>query len=57
MSKKQAKCPICKQDTSPEVRPFCSQRCADVDLGRWMTGHYRIASEDPDDLDDLPKSE
>jgi hypothetical protein len=24
------------------MRPFCSRRCADVDLGRWLTGHYRV---------------
>ena len=38
----------------PEYRPFCSRRCADVDLGRWLTGGYAIpASEDePDDPED-----
>lgn len=25
-----------------EFRPFCSRRCADVDLGRWITGHYVV---------------
>jgi endogenous inhibitor of DNA gyrase (YacG/DUF329 family) len=50
------KCPICGKSASDEARPFCSQRCADVDLGRWLTGQYRIPSveddsepEEPDD--------
>ena len=32
-------------------RPFCSKRCADVDLGRWMTGAYALPSTDPEDVD------
>lgn len=35
-------CPICGRETVAEFRPFCSRRCADVDLGRWLTGSYRI---------------
>lgn len=35
-----AKCPICDKPTVPEHRPFCSARCADVDLHRWLTGRY-----------------
>ena len=42
-------CPICRKPTAPEFRPFCSRRCADVDLGRWMTGAYAVPSADPDD--------
>ena len=33
-------CPICGKDTKPETRPFCSKRCADVDLARWLN-RYR----------------
>ena len=34
-------CPICKRRRPhPDYRPFCSRRCADVDLGRWLTGSY-----------------
>jgi endogenous inhibitor of DNA gyrase (YacG/DUF329 family) len=36
-------CPICGRPAETSVRPFCSARCADVDLGRWFTGAYRIA--------------
>lgn len=47
-------CPICKRETDPRYRPFCSRRCADVDLGRWLTGSYAIPSDAVDeDLDDL----
>ncbi len=43
-------CPICSKDTSASYRPFCSRRCADVDLARWLTGSYAIPSDDPEDL-------
>ena len=35
-------CPICKKPADPAYRPFCSRRCADVDLGRWLKGSYAI---------------
>ena len=42
-------CPICEKPTDQRYRPFCSRRCADVDLGRWLTEGYAIpASPDPD---------
>nr|WP_295825711.1 DNA gyrase inhibitor YacG [uncultured Azospirillum sp.] len=37
-------CPICGRPTEPATRPFCSKRCADVDLSRWLGGVYRIES-------------
>ncbi len=49
-------CPICSRETDPKYRPFCSRRCADIDLGKWLTGSYAIPSEDPDDLEDLQKA-
>jgi endogenous inhibitor of DNA gyrase (YacG/DUF329 family) len=39
------KCPICGKTADPKVRPFCSPRCADIDLHRWLTGGYSIARE------------
>ena len=36
------KCPICQKPTATTYRPFCSKRCADVDLSRWLTGHYAV---------------
>ena len=48
-----AKCPICRKPSDAALRPFCSKRCADVDLQRWFTGRYAIpASAEPDDDDD-----
>lgn len=35
-------CPICGKPVTEKYRPFCSRRCADVDLGRWLTGTYAI---------------
>lgn len=42
-------CPICKRHSAmPAFRPFCSRRCADVDLGRWITGHYVVEGDEGD---------
>ena len=53
-------CPICSAETSPDYRPFCSRRCADIDLAKWLGGGYAIPSTDPRDaeeaLDELEKS-
>ena len=35
-------CPICKKPAVERYRPFCSKRCADVDLNRWLKGGYAI---------------
>jgi len=35
-------CPICGKPTVEEARPFCSRRCAEIDLGRWLKGVYAI---------------
>lgn len=44
-------CPICKKPSDPNYRPFCSRRCADVDLGKWLNGSYAVpGSDDPDEL-------
>lgn len=39
-------CPVCHKETAKEYRPFCSRRCADVDLARWLGGSYRISTEE-----------
>ncbi len=41
-------CPICGRPPEPRLKPFCSKRCADVDLSRWMHGVYRIPVNDPE---------
>ncbi len=40
------KCKICKKPQNEEFVPFCSRRCADVDLGRWLKGGYAIPGRD-----------
>lgn len=40
-----SKCAICKKSVVPEFRPFCSKRCKDVDLHRWLSGVYVIPGE------------
>jgi uncharacterized protein len=45
------KCPICGAPTELQYRPFCSRRCADVDLSRWLRGAYAIPVEPDDDED------
>jgi len=45
----EARCPVCKKLVDPDFRPFCSARCADVDLQRWFTGRYVIPASDDDD--------
>ncbi len=47
-------CPICKKSADAKYRPFCSKRCADIDLGKWLTGGYAIAATETDDEDSLP---
>ena len=42
-------CPICGRPAEAKVRPFCSARCADVDLGRWFTGQYRTPAKPSDE--------
>jgi endogenous inhibitor of DNA gyrase (YacG/DUF329 family) len=43
-----ARCPICRRPADPRLRPFCSARCADVDLGRWFGEQYRVATAEPE---------
>lgn len=56
MSPKGPRCPICREPTLDSYRPFCSKRCADVDLNRWLSGHYAIPAVDDeagaDDIED-----
>ena len=45
-----AKCVRCAKPVQPRTRPFCSQRCADIDLGSWFRGSYRVATDEGPDL-------
>jgi hypothetical protein len=42
-------CPICGKPRLHRFRPFCSRRCADVDLGRWFAGSYVVAGDEAAD--------
>lgn len=43
------RCPICGKPAVQKYRPFCSARCADIDLNRWLRGVYAVpAEEEPD---------
>jgi endogenous inhibitor of DNA gyrase (YacG/DUF329 family) len=42
------RCPVCGRRASMETRPFCSPRCAQVDLGRWLSEAYAIPGEPED---------
>jgi hypothetical protein len=45
------RCPICGRPASEQTRPFCSARCRDVDLHRWLSGHYVVPGSENDEED------
>lgn len=48
------RCPICKNKLTPDTsehRPFCSQRCKTIDLGKWLTEDYRVPVTDDQEED------
>jgi endogenous inhibitor of DNA gyrase (YacG/DUF329 family) len=45
-------CPICGKPATEALRPFCSQRCADVDLNRWLAGVYAVPVTDDEEEDE-----
>ena len=44
-------CPICQKPSEEAFRPFCSRRCADIDLQRWFSGRYAIPASESSDED------
>ena len=49
------KCPLCAKPGEAKYRPFCSKRCADIDLGRWLKESYRVPTNDaPEDGETPP---
>jgi endogenous inhibitor of DNA gyrase (YacG/DUF329 family) len=42
-------CPICGKPATEASRPFCSERCRDVDLNRWLSDSYAIPARDDDE--------
>jgi endogenous inhibitor of DNA gyrase (YacG/DUF329 family) len=45
------RCPICRKPAEQAFRPFCSPRCRDVDLNRWLSGSYVVPGREEDDED------
>ncbi|MBK1669884.1 hypothetical protein CKO28_17755 [Rhodovibrio sodomensis] len=50
-------CPICGKPTAELTQPFCSKRCQQLDLARWLDGSYRVPTQEPADPDDLPRED
>jgi len=48
------RCPICGNPTASERKPFCSKRCAEVDLHRWLAGVYAVPTDETPDGDTGP---
>ncbi|WP_142639004.1 DNA gyrase inhibitor YacG [Ruegeria faecimaris] len=44
-------CPICHEPTVSQFRPFCSKRCADIDLAKWLNGSYAVPSQREEDVE------
>jgi len=45
-------CPICNKPATAAHKPFCSKRCTQLDLGKWLNGAYAIPSEEePDEVE------
>jgi len=49
---RRAACPICGKPVVAEFRPFCSRRCTDVDLNRWLTGVYAVPVTEDEEEDE-----
>lgn len=48
-------CPICeRQKAEQQYKPFCSKRCADLDLSQWLNGGYAIPGLPTDQADETP---
>jgi endogenous inhibitor of DNA gyrase (YacG/DUF329 family) len=45
-------CPICGKPTVDRYKPFCSRRCADVDLNRWLSGVYVVPVTEDEEEDE-----
>jgi len=51
MTRPSKSCPVCKKPVAEKYAPFCSRRCADVDLGRWLGEQYKIPVREEEDED------
>jgi len=50
-------CPVCSKPSTPQSHPFCSKRCADVDLHRWLGGTYAIPALEADESEEDDEEE
>ena len=50
---KASPCPICRKPSVKEYRPFCSKRCADIDLHKWLGEDYRVPAEEPPEWEEI----
>ncbi|HEY2528709.1 MAG TPA: DNA gyrase inhibitor YacG [Xanthobacteraceae bacterium] len=50
--KKRNRCPICGRPADERLKPFCSRRCADVDLHRWLLGVYAVPVTEDEEEDE-----
>ena len=50
----QMPCPICEKTSNKDYRPFCSKRCADIDLGKWLSNGYAIPGAPLDEAEETP---
>ena len=57
MARVEGSCPICGKSALEKFAPFCSSRCATLDLGKWLGEGYRLEThEDPEEAEGLPLS-
>ena len=57
MENTKVKCPICGKEPETRYAPFCSKKCADVDLGRWLKGYYVVNTDEKPEDEVLSKLE
>ena len=48
------RCPICGKPTADNFRPFCSRRCADIDLNRWLSDVYAVPGKPEEAEEETP---
>ncbi|KZL03534.1 DNA gyrase inhibitor YacG [Pseudovibrio sp. Ad14] len=60
MKKPSVKCPICEKPAQEATKPFCSDRCKQVDLNKWLSGYYSVPAVEEEfsesDITDLENS-
>lgn len=50
--KQETCCPVCKKPADTKFTPFCSDRCSKIDLGRWFSESYTVATDEEPELED-----